>query len=196
GQSRYLRACTAFDALSQAIEGYFSVCSNEESMQYSLQAIKIFKNNLISYITQEYDETVAQNTLLASNFAGKAINIAKTTASHALSYYITENYNLPHGHAVALSISKLLEFNSSNLHNKTLNDPRGYGYYNQKMQTLVDIITPDWLADALNAAGLKYSLSELGISNVEIICQNVSPSRLANNPLHLSIDDMCGLFYL
>ena len=39
----------------------------------------------------------------AAHLAGKAINISKTTAPHAVSYTITTRYGVPHGAAVALT---------------------------------------------------------------------------------------------
>ena len=41
--------------------------------------------------------------LLASNLAGKAINISKTTAPHAVSYPFSSMFNIDHGHAVSLT---------------------------------------------------------------------------------------------
>ena len=39
---------------------------------------------------------------IASNLAGKAISISKTTAPHATSYPFSSLYNISHGHAVSL----------------------------------------------------------------------------------------------
>ena len=44
-----------------------------------------------------------------ANFSGKAINITKTTAPHALSYEITRSLGLPHGYAVALLVGRFLK---------------------------------------------------------------------------------------
>ena len=48
---------------------------------------------------------------LAANLAGKAINISKTTAPHAVSYPFTSLFNISHGHAVSLTLNKFLKFN-------------------------------------------------------------------------------------
>jgi alcohol dehydrogenase class IV len=42
--------------------------------------------------------------LVASNIAGKAINLAFTTAGHAMSYKITSMFSLPHGQAVIICL--------------------------------------------------------------------------------------------
>ena len=46
--------------------------------------------------------------ILASNLAGKAINISKTTAPHAVSYPFTSLFNISHGHAVSLFFENFL----------------------------------------------------------------------------------------
>ena len=50
----------------------------------------------------------------AANLAGKAINISRTTAPHAVSYPFTSLYNISHGHAVSLTLEKFLKFNFIN----------------------------------------------------------------------------------
>ena len=42
--------------------------------------------------------------LLASNLAGKAINISKTTGPHAVSYPFSAMFGIDHGHAVSLTL--------------------------------------------------------------------------------------------
>ena len=48
---------------------------------------------------------------VGANLAGKAINISKTIAPHAFSYSFTTLFGIPHGHAVSLSLNKVLKYN-------------------------------------------------------------------------------------
>ena len=48
--------------------------------------------------------------MIASNLAGKAINISETTAAHAMSYKITSLYGTSHGHAVSLCLPYIWEY--------------------------------------------------------------------------------------
>ena len=57
----------------------------------------------------------------ASNLAGKAISISKTTAPHAVSYPFTSIFNISHGHAVSLTLSKFLLFNYNNIRSSNCN---------------------------------------------------------------------------
>ena len=45
---------------------------------------------------------------LGSHLAGRAIDVSKTTAAHALSYAITKRYGISHGHAVALTLGRFI----------------------------------------------------------------------------------------
>ena len=51
---------------------------------------------------------------IAANLAGKAINISKTTAPHAVSYPFTSLFNVSHGLSLFLSFKKFFKFNYEN----------------------------------------------------------------------------------
>ena len=53
---------------------------------------------------------------IASNLAGSAINISKTTAPHAVSYPFTSLFNINHGHAVGLFFENFFKFNFDNIY--------------------------------------------------------------------------------
>ena len=105
-----LQATCGFDALSQSVESYWSIKSSDKSRRYSLEAIKLIINNFKKSINGDLDSK--RNMAKAANFSGKAINISKTTAAHAISYPLTIHYNIPHGHAVALTLGYFFEINS------------------------------------------------------------------------------------
>jgi len=61
--------------------------------------------------------------LLAVNFSGRAINIAKTNALHALSYLFTSKFKIPHGIAVSIffiEIINLYYLNATKINNVKL----------------------------------------------------------------------------
>lgn len=101
----YQRKATMLDALCHGIESFWSVQSTGESRAYSRQAVSQIMEHYEGYL----QNTPAGNAgmLAAAHLAGKAINIAKTTAGHAMCYQITKLYGLAHGHAAALCVSKL-----------------------------------------------------------------------------------------
>lgn len=104
-----IKSSSSFDALAQCMESVLSKGSNKLSISYSLKGIKLLLNNIISY-NKKSNYKNSKNMLLASNFSGKAINISKTTAPHALSYPFTFYYGISHGYAVSLFFEKILKY--------------------------------------------------------------------------------------
>lgn len=82
---KYQKASTNFDAYSQAVESLWAKGATEESKEYANRALELMKSD---------------NWPEASYWAGRAIDISRTTAAHAFSYYLTSHYGIPHGHAV------------------------------------------------------------------------------------------------
>lgn len=131
----------------------------------------------------------------ASSYAGMAINITKTTLPHALSYKFTSDYNLPHGHAVALSLPKVFFYH---LNANYTNDTRGLEYHKNMMSELcriLDIKDISYFTNMLEKIGLEYHLDKLGIKNIDTIIKSVNTQRLKNNPVSPSYDDMLGVFF-
>ena len=112
--SKYLparhRASSGLDALCQGIESYWARGATEESMRYAELAISLAINNLVECVNSP-NLSNTFSMLMAAHFSGKAIDISKTTLSHAISYPLTSKCGLPHGHACALTIGEVLKFN-------------------------------------------------------------------------------------
>lgn len=176
---KYLKACTALDAYCQAIESYWAVKSTPISREYAKQAIEICKDNIVNYVNTN-DSIYAEKMTQASNLAGKAINISRTTAAHAMSYSTTSKYGIPHGHAVALNIGILMEYNKKN-DDKTLNDKRGLKFVNNRINELYELIKIN--------NGIEYFqnlFKLLDIDYREYPIEYIEPNRLKNNPVSIS----------
>jgi len=183
---KYLKASTAMDAYCQAIESYWAVGSTEISREYARQAIELCRDNIVKYVNTS-DKIAADNMALASHLSGKAINISRTTASHALSYAITTKYGIPHGHAVALTIAQLFMSNC-NIEEININDARGINYLHQIMTDLKNLISPrpiEYFHELFEAIGLEYDFKKLGIEDINYIASQVNLERLKNNPVKL-----------
>ncbi|MCR5229811.1 MAG: phosphonoacetaldehyde reductase [Solobacterium sp.] len=103
----YHKKSCALDALSQGIESYWSCGSNEDSKVHAYLAIIGVLDNLKAYL--EGDPHAAEEMLDASYQSGKAIQITRTTAAHAMSYMLTKKMGLAHGHACFLTLPVLWE---------------------------------------------------------------------------------------
>ncbi|MHA1410900.1 MAG: phosphonoacetaldehyde reductase [Candidatus Odinarchaeia archaeon] len=194
----YITAYTGMDALCQAIESFWSVNSSEESRKYSKQAIDLILPNIIKAVNFP-DKEARKNMLKGSNLAGKAINIAETTGAHAISYPITSYFNVPHGHAVALTLLYFIEFNYY-VNSSNIQDRRGTKFVKDKFKELLDIIKVRTPIEAkekflyiMKTIRLEHNLSKLGISNdgIEIIIKKgFNLQRMKNNPRTVNKEDL------
>ena len=169
GNNAYLTACTGFDALAQAIEAFWNPNATEESRQYSKRAIDLIYRQLPKCVA--HPQTNLRDDLLKGAYwAGRAINITKTTAPHAFSYVFTSKYNYPHGHAVALTFPFFMQLNGR-----------------QELFDLLELSADDVIRnteDYISTLGLSLQLSHsIDISSA---LQNVNLQRLANNPVKVT----------
>lgn len=120
-------ASTGLDALCHCIESYLSNNSNDESKKYSIEGIKLIYPSLLSLVNNEtLDANKKDNLYKGSILAGYAIDITKTTFAHRVGYFLTEEYNVPHGFACAYFLDDVLTFQESNNSN----------YFNQFLQDI------------------------------------------------------------
>ena len=103
----YHKKSCALDALSQGIESYWSKGSNDDSRVHAFLAILGVLDNLKAYL--DGDLHAAEEMLDASFQSGKAIQITRTTAAHAMSYMLTKRLDVAHGHACMLTLPTLWE---------------------------------------------------------------------------------------
>lgn len=188
---KYVTAITGMDALSQAIESYWSINSNDGSKKYAKDAIELIKDNLVIAVN-EASSSARLAMATAANLAGKAINITRTTAPHAISYPLTSYFGIPHGQAVGVTLSSLLIFNANVTEGDVL-DKRGAGYVKETIGEICRLLNADGVAEAgrnidslIMQTGLQSRLSNLGLrtkKDIEIIVANgYAPDRVKNNP--------------
>jgi alcohol dehydrogenase class IV len=186
----YITASSGMDAFSQAIESYWSVNSTEESKRYSKEAIKLILDNLILAVKSPTKQSRA-NMAKAAYLAGKAINITKTTAPHAISYAITSYFGVLHGQAVSLTLPAFFVYNYE-LNKKGNNDKRGVVYVKKTIEEISSLLGCESPYDAkykillmMKEIGLKTTLIQLGIKkevDYQKIIDNVNTERMKNNP--------------
>lgn len=194
-------ASTGLDALCQAIESSWAVGSTDASREDAFAAMKLVAENLEATVTRP--NAPGRDAMSeAAYLAGRAINVSKTTASHALSYAMTIRWGVPHGHAVALTLPALLRFNAG-VGDDDVNDPRGADHVRSVIGRISETLgstsadaAAARLTELIQASGLGPSPADLGIQtteDLEWVAGQVNPERLANNPRRLSAADLLNL---
>lgn len=190
--SPYLKACTAMDAYCQAIESYWAVGSTEGSRKDAKTAIELCRDYIVDFVMTT-SEIAADKMAEASHLAGKAINVSRTTAAHAISYTLTSQYGIPHGQAVAVTIAALAELNA-NTTSETCTDARGVMHVRHIMQKLSAMLhTQDfslYFARLFRQINLITDTISLGVTDCRMVADGVNVDRLNNNPRRLSKADI------
>lgn len=177
-QSPYVTACAGFDALAQSIEAYWNKNATPESDEYAQKAMKLIYPSLPIAVNEPTSE--ARNRMAEGAYwAGRAINITKTTAPHAFSYPFTAHYGVPHGHAVSMVFPILAELN---LTQESISEEKKLILRNLLgIEREVDIKTS--LRTYIDVLGLDIPSKEY---DMEKILDGISLERLANNPIEIS----------
>ena len=142
---KYQKASTNFDAYSQAVESLWAKGATEESKEYANRALELMKSD---------------NWPEASYWAGRAIDISRTTAAHAFSYYLTSHYGIPHGHAVYMVFEYICRNNN----------------HSEFIKVVPELKTLRELADE---KGVAWDVM------IDELFNNVNLKRLGNNPIEV-----------
>ncbi|MBI2479086.1 MAG: phosphonoacetaldehyde reductase [Planctomycetia bacterium] len=183
-------AATGLDAFCQAIESIWAVGATDESIGYATDAARHALQHLVR-ATKEPTPEARLGMCQAAHLAGKAINISKTTASHALSYPLTSRHNIPHGVAVAMTLSSMLAYNAQVTADDCV-DPRGASRVLRRISMIVELLAVASVAEACRKieklvadVGCPISLAEAGVQGEEQlrhIVSSVNAQRMSNNP--------------
>ena len=192
-----IKASAGFDAIAQALESLVSKKSTNQSVEYASKSLRVSVKSYISFLNNPNLKNAAE-MCIASNLAGKAISISKTTTPHAASYPFTSLFNISHGHAVSLFFERFFKFNFVNLNRSetsfdlkkrfdlifNLFDVKNINDFNSKI-TLIK-----------KQANLEDNLETLNIDidqNSEKIIKGINLLRLGNNPVKIDEKDIYNI---
>ena len=192
-----IKASAGFDAIAQAIESIISKKSNDESINFAKKSLEISTNHFFSFLKNPNQDN-ASKMIIASNLAGKAINISKTTAPHAVSYPFTSLFNISHGHAVSLFFENFLKFNYDNISSVS-----NSFNLNKRFDLIFKIFNVNNILDFSNKisqlkkeALLNDNLDYLKIDlkkDTHKIMNGINLLRLKNNPVQLTKENIYNI---
>ena len=179
------KVVTGLDAFVHAIEAYWSDDATDESREYSREALRLFKEYYCSFVNN--DEASFEPMMKCSELAGRAINIAQTTAAHAFSYKLHKLKNYWHGHAVAICLVYIWQYMNDN----------GSDELKTKLSDVEDIssFTPDSLRSLLKKVGLATELTMTEEEFTETV-NGVNVDRLNNHPMKFTSEDIKNIYKL
>ena len=152
-------------------------------------------DNVTGYLEGKPQETI--NMMKAGFLGGKAINISKTTAGHAMCYKMTTLYGIAHGHSAALCVMKLWPYMKE--HTEDCIDIRGEEFLMQRLAELDKLVI---YGDKCGAEALTELVNSLNLPKpthftekyTDILADAVNPERLSNNPVRLGKETIKDLY--
>ncbi|MCG8532028.1 MAG: phosphonoacetaldehyde reductase, partial [Desulfovibrionales bacterium] len=194
GSSPRQMACSGMDALSQAVESFWNRAATQGSRDLAVRAMELILPAIEGAVLDPNPRGNLAAMLQGSHLAGRAINMTKTTAPHALSYALTTHHGIPHGHAVALILGKFFQINWE----------RASGEDRKGLEVLHGLLGGKnahdcqgiWYA-LMEKIGLATEMEALGLTRagvVDAIVDQVNLERLANHPVALKRGDLVRVF--
>ncbi len=173
-----ITAYTGMDALTQAVEAYWSKKHNPISSIFALKAIKLIMVNLEGAVNNP-DKNSREMMSRGSLLAGLAFSNTATTICHAVSYPMTAHFEVPHGQAVALTLPSFLEYSYGAI-DSVRREPLLEAFGESTVQK-----TTEKISGLMKKIGLETRLSQLGIRRDDlqlIVDEGFHPDRVANAP--------------
>jgi len=192
---KYLTLASGSDAVCQAIESFWSRNSTDESRNLSLKALPSLLRNIFTSVDFPDDLEARSSMLYSANLVGQAIDIAKTTAGHAMSYGLTSHFGISHGIAVLLVMRPLVRLMDQD-----------YKYFSKRCE----------LDTAFSSLGSSFAeafasffievwtrIGKKVRKTIEIVegenvlnslCSKVNAERLSNHPINLSASNIAFVY--
>ena len=199
---RHITAATALDAMVHCVEAYTSrTKKNPISDALAVKGLQMLWNNFEKVLAQGDDIDARAEMLLGSTLAGIAFVNSSVAAVHGLSYPLSINFHIPHGHANALVMCGVFTFNLSEA--APLYAELAHAVMPTQTSGMVDLdaatLFIDQLKMFLENSGLKYRLSELDITDQDIpaladIVINTYARLIATNPKDMTLDEVTTIY--
>ncbi len=200
--SPYQKATSGIDAVCQSMESIWAVASTAESHRFAVEALALLIPALPEWVAGNND--MAERVVAGSHLAGRAIDeTKKTTGPHAMSYALTKQYGISHGHAVALTFSAFAVAHASAGADKLQGalPPQAHRVSMAALSDAVGLREPselgDWFRRFCASVNLKLGLHHYGVDSAAYpaLAQCVNLERLSNNPIEMSHSDLCEILH-
>lgn len=195
-----IAAATGMDALTHAIEGVTSTEWSPHADAYSLQAIRMIRDNLELAVADTSDGEARGNMLIAANLAIAPTGAGATGITHSMSHPCGARYGVPHGVANSINLPPVIEFNAAASDEVT-----------DQFRTVADLLgvnssgggeevgkaLADHVRDLRSRLGLPSRLSEVGVPEdgiPQLAEDAMGEASTLVNPREPSEDDFAELF--
>lgn len=189
GLPRQVTVITGLDALSHAIEGYWSRGHQPMCDLLAIEAARLICGHLKRAVLQPDDAPARAAMSYAATLAGLAFQLPKNAMVHACSFPLSARYHLPHGAACAFTLEEAIGLNSPMLGDRMPQFLDGIG-----LETAEDLIAI--VRELKLLGGLPCTLREAGIPDADIgqLARESFHPLMRNNPRTLTEDDLIAMY--
>ncbi|MCW5952858.1 MAG: iron-containing alcohol dehydrogenase, partial [Propionibacteriaceae bacterium] len=194
GLPEYHKRASLLDALAQCIESLWAGSATEQSREYAERGLRLILETFFAYFHKDVSFKVeaARRMQLAANYSGKAINLTKTTAPHAMSYGLTARCGIAHGHAAALCLSAVWRQFEKLVSDR---DPRA-GQLGEALDRITRAFGSRSNLGAIHKLDVILEVLQLvpprlkAPGDLDALVDSVNTERLGNSPVPLSSQDL------
>lgn len=192
-----------FDSISHAVEGMWSAKADDQSIALSRKSLGRLINALPEAVEGSNDALleIADSSIQAA----KSLDGSGLTGPHALTFYLTSLFRVPHGMGLAVLLPAFIEYNYS-LDDDDCQHPRGAAWVRKNILDISHVIGEDTPREAgarlmslRKRFGLPGTLHDLGISTRDdihrLIDVGFNPRQARNNPRRLQSESLKRMLY-
>jgi alcohol dehydrogenase class IV len=158
---------TATDALSHALEAFFSVASTSLTDVHAIKALRLVAQSLVEAVNERRPQDL-ENLARASLHAGMAFSNSLLGIVHALAHPIGGLYDANHGSINAVLLPEVLKYDIPVVTDKLPELAWGLGYRTDGDVDIASEIVQEKLDDMLVAAGAPRSLRSIGVKREDL----------------------------
>jgi len=182
-------AATALDALSHAIEGYWSKNHQPICDALAKEAAKTIFANLPKVYDNLGDPVARERLSYAALIAGIAFQMPKNAIMHACSFPLSNRAHLPHGTACAFTMEPAIRLNAPYMEGRMEEFATACGFANvDEMIAQITVLK--------KRGGLPCTLKEAGIAPelVKTLIKESFNPIMKNNPKEITVEDLQKMY--
>jgi alcohol dehydrogenase class IV len=189
---------TGIDALTHAIEAFYSLGSNPISDVLAKESIRRIFSNLRALTANPQNLDAASNMMLGSLLAGAAFLNTRTGNVHSLSHPLGSYYHIPHGLAIAVLLPHVMEYNLTASMERFAEMAVAMGV-NIKQMTLREAAQKavDEIKCLLADLGVPTNLSKMGVTEAHFREMAMDATKIPpylHNPRRCTVDELIMLY--
>ena len=158
---------TATDALSHAMEAFFSVASTTLTDVHAIKALRLLTNSLPAAVHERRPEDL-ENLSRASLHAGMAFSNSLLGIVHALAHPIGGLYDANHGSINAILLPEVIRYDLPMVTDKLQELAWGFGHRSNGDITAAGDKVQETLDALLEASGAPRSLRSIGVQRQDL----------------------------